>query len=43
MLPVEQADDVQVGVGRPQDDDIALLEVGMADAETAKGRVSGDE
>ena len=29
MLPVDQADDVQVGA----DDDIAWLEVGMAEAE----------
>jgi len=39
MLPVDQADDVQVGV----DDDIAWLEVGMADAEMTEGRVPGDE
>ena len=43
MLPVKQANKVQVGVGQPQDNDIAWLEVGMADAETAKGRVPGDE
>lgn len=39
MLPVDQADDVQVRV----DDDIARLEVGTADAKMTEGRVPGDE
>jgi len=43
VLPVDQADDVQVRVGRPRNDDIARPEVGMADAEMTEGRVSGDE
>ena len=43
MLPVDQVDDVQVRVGRPRSDDIARLEVGMADAEMTEGRVPGDE
>lgn len=43
MLPVDQADDVQVRVGRPRNDDVAQLEVGMADAEMTEGRVPGDE
>ena len=43
MLPVDQADDMQVRVGRPRNEDIARLEVGMADAEMTEGRVFGDE
>ena len=43
MLPVDQADDVQVRVGRPENDDIGRLEVGMADAEMNKGRDPGDK
>ena len=43
MLPVEQANDLPVRVGRPQNDDIALLEVWMADAEMAEGGVPADE
>ena len=39
MLQVDQADNAQIRV----DDDIARLEVGMADAEMTEGRVSGDE
>lgn len=43
MLPVEQADDLPVRVGRFRNDDVVLLEVGMADAELIEGRVAGDE
>lgn len=43
VLPVEQADDLPAGVGRPPNDDIALLEVWMADAEMAEGGVPRDE
>lgn len=43
MLPVDQADDLQLRVGRPRNDDIARLEVGMADAEMTEGRIPGDE
>lgn len=43
MLPIDQADDVQVRVGRPGNDDIARLEVGMAGAEITEGRVLGDQ
>lgn len=43
MVPVDQADDLQVRAGRPRNGDIAPLEVGMTDAETTKGRVPGDE
>ena len=32
---------MQVRVGRPRNDDIAWLEVRMADAEIAEGRVPG--
>ena len=45
VLPVEQADDlsVNVRVERPRNDDIARLEVRMADAEMAEGGVPRDE
>jgi len=43
VLPVDQADDVQVRVGRPRNDDIARLEVGAADAEMTEGWVPRDE
>ena len=43
MLPVDQADDVRVRVGRPGNDDITRLEVGMTDAEMIKGWIPGDE
>ena len=43
MLPVEQADDVPVRVGRPRNDDITLLEVGMADTEMTEGQTPRDE
>ena len=43
MLPVYQADDAQVRVGRPGNDDIARLQVGMADAEMTDGGVAGDQ
>jgi hypothetical protein len=43
VLPVDQADDVQVRVRRPRNDDIARLEVGMADAEMTEGRAPEDE
>lgn len=42
-MPFDKADDVQVCVGRPRNDDIPRLEVGMADAEMTKGRVPGNE
>lgn len=38
-MPVDQADDVQVRVNN----DIARLEIGMADAEVTEGRVTRDE
>ena len=43
MLLVQHADDLHARVGRPRNDDIGLLEVGMADAETTKGGILGDE
>ena len=43
MLLVQHADDVQTRFGRPRNDDIGFLEVGMADAEMAEGGVVGDE
>lgn len=43
MLPVEQADDLPARVGRPPNDDIALLKVWMADAETTENGVLKDE
>ena len=43
VLPVEQANDTPVRVGRLRNDNIAMLEVGMADAEMTEGRVPGDE
>lgn len=43
VLPVEQADDLPARVGRPPNDDIALLEVWMADAETTEGGVPRNE
>ena len=43
MLPVEQADDLPARVGRPPNDNIALLEVWMADVEMAEGGVLRDE
>ena len=43
VLPVEQADDLPTRVGRPPNNDIALLEVWMADAKTTKDGVSRDE
>ena len=43
MLPVQHADDLQVRVGRPRNDDISLLEIGMADAEMTEGGVLGDK
>jgi len=45
MLPVEQADDLPVRVGRPpsRNDDITLLEVWMTDAELTGGGAPGDE
>lgn len=44
-MPVDQANDVQVRVRRPRNDDITRLEVGtrMTDAETTEGRVPRDE
>ncbi len=42
-MPIDQADDVQVKVGRRGNDDIVRLEVGMADAEMTEGRVRGDQ
>lgn len=42
-MPVDQADDLTVRVGRPRNDDIVVLEVGMANAEMTEGRVPGDE
>lgn len=38
MLPIDQADDVQLGIRRPGNDDIVRLDVGMADAEMTEGR-----
>ena len=43
MLPVEQADDLLARFGRPPNDDVALLEVWMTDAEMNEGRVHRDE
>jgi len=37
MLTVEQADNLPARVGRPPNDDIALLEVWMANAEMTEG------
>ena len=43
MLPVQHADDLQAKFGRLRNDDIGLLEVGIADAEMAEGGALGDE
>ena len=44
MLPVEDGRDFQlVGVWRPRHDDVARLEVGMADTEMTERWVLGDE
>ena len=44
MLPVDQADsDVQARVGRPGNDYIARLGVGIANAEMTEGRAPGFE
>ena len=44
MLPIEQAVDLPLArVGRPRDDDVALLEVGVADAELTEGWIPRDE
>ena len=43
VLAVEQANDLPDRVGQPPNDDIALLEVWMADAEMTKGGVPRDE
>lgn len=37
MLLVRHTDDPQARIGRPRNDDIGLLKVGMADAEMTKG------
>ena len=42
-MPVEQADNLPVGVRRPRNDDIIRLKVWMADAEMAEGGVRGDK
>ena len=43
VVPVQHADDLQAKFGRLRNDDIGLLEVGMADAEMAEGGALGDE
>ena len=43
MLPVEQADNVQFGVERSRNDDIARLRVGMANAKICEVGIPGDE
>ena len=43
VLPVEQGNDLPARVGRPPNDDIALLEVWMADTEMTEGGVPRDE
>ena len=42
-LPVNQTDDLPARVGRPPNDDVALLEVWMADAEMTEGGVPRNE
>ena len=43
VLPVEQADNLPARIGRPPNDDVALLEVWMTDAEMDQGGVPRDE
>lgn len=43
MLQVDQADDMQVRVGRSSKDDITRLETRMADVEMTESWVSEDE
>jgi hypothetical protein len=43
VLPAEQADNLPARVGRPPNDDIALLEVWMTDAEMTEGGVHRGE
>ena len=43
VLPVDHANDVQVRVGQPGNNDIARPEVGMADVEIAEGRILWDQ
>ena len=43
MLPVDQADDLPVRVGRPRNDDVALLKVWMVGEEMTEDGVPGDE
>ena len=43
MLPVKQADDLPVRVGRPRSGDVALLSVWMPDAEMTVGGVPGNQ